>query len=113
MVPEAAPEGNRAAAEDDEGVRRTNTHETLNFPFRQVMLTTAQGLLDEPGEIQEQQQRISDAQRDIMKVLTLISWTLIAALIMIAGLASVLLQVQKEDSVKTQIEKRCIQAGGS
>lgn len=38
---------------------------------------------------------------------------LIAALIMIAGLASVLLQVQKEDSVKTQIEMRCIQAGGS
>lgn len=48
-----------------------------------------------------------------MKVLTLLSWTLIAALIMIAGLASVVLQVQREDSVKTQIEKRCIQAGGS
>lgn len=62
MVPEAAPEGNRAAAEDDEGDRGTNTHETLEFSFPASDVDPAQGLLDEPGEIQEQQQRISDAQ---------------------------------------------------
>lgn len=89
-------------------VAAAGVHDALQQP---AMVADADCVFND--QTLQQQQRISDAQRDIMKVLTLISWTLIAALIMIAGLASVLLQVQKEDSVKTQIEKRCIQPGGS